>query len=76
MTNKLNGSYLQLPIFHDRGDEDEKKNWFHRDSIWNEWKTMDATRLVEFETMLRGRVLKWYMKCKKSSPTLHGTTLV
>lgn len=34
------------------------------------------THLVEFQMMLWGRALQWYMKQKQSVLSLHGVTLV
>jgi hypothetical protein len=28
------------------------------------------------QTMLRGRELQWYMKCKQNASVLHGVTLI
>jgi hypothetical protein len=45
-----------------KGDEDVEKHWFLCEAIWRSRGNLDANKLVEFQTTLRGRALKWYMK--------------
>jgi hypothetical protein len=38
-----------------------EQHWFLCKDIWRSRGTLDANKLVEFQTTLRGRALKWYM---------------
>jgi hypothetical protein len=56
-TNPLNEASLKLPLLYRVGDEDAKQHWFLCDAIWNAYKTIDDTQLVEFQMTLQGREL-------------------
>jgi hypothetical protein len=51
-----------IPKFWGKGDEDVEQHWFLCEAIWWSHGTLDANKLVEFHTTLRGQALKWYMK--------------
>lgn len=67
---------MKLPVFHNKGEEDAEQQWFLYDIIWNPQITLDAIRLVEFQSTIWERVLKQYMKYKQSAHILHGVDLV
>jgi hypothetical protein len=62
MDGNMGGSIARYPKFWGKGDEDVEKHWFLCEAIWRSRGTLDANKLVEFQTTLRGRALKWYMK--------------
>jgi hypothetical protein len=62
MVNQHAGSLTRYPEFWGKGDEDVEQHWFLCESIWRSHRTLDANKLVEFQTTLRGWALKWYMK--------------
>jgi hypothetical protein len=62
MEGAQGGSPLRLPEFYGRGEEDVAPHWFICEAIWRAKSTMDANKLVEFQTLLWGRALQWYMK--------------
>jgi hypothetical protein len=45
-----------------KGDEDVEQHWFLCEAIWQSHGTLDANKLVDFQTTLMDRALKWYMK--------------
>jgi hypothetical protein len=45
-----------------KGDEDMEQHWFLCEAIWLSCGNLDVNKLVNFQTTLRGRYLKWYMK--------------
>jgi hypothetical protein len=51
-----------IPKILGKGDEDVQQHWFLCEAIWRSRGTLDANKLVEFQTTLRGHALKWYMK--------------
>jgi len=51
-----------IPIILGKGDKDVEKHWFLCEAIWISIGSLDANKLVEFQTTLRGYSLKWYMK--------------
>jgi hypothetical protein len=56
-------NYLtRFPKFQGKGVEDVEQHWFLCETIWQSRGTMDANKIVDFKTMLRGQELKWYMK--------------
>jgi hypothetical protein len=62
MVGNTVGSIARYQKFWDKGDEDVEKHWFFCEAIWRSIGTLDANKLVEFQTTLRGHALKWYMK--------------
>jgi hypothetical protein len=62
MDGNMGGSITRYPEFWGKGDEDVEKHWFLCEAIWRSRGTLDANKLVEFQTTLRGHALKWYMK--------------
>jgi hypothetical protein len=52
----------RYPKYLGKGDEDVEKHWFLCEAIWRSRGTLDSNKLVEFQTTLRGRSLKWCMK--------------
>jgi hypothetical protein len=56
------GSLTRYPEFWGKGDEDVEQHWFLCKAIWRSLGTLDANKIVEFQTTLRGCSLKWYMK--------------
>jgi hypothetical protein len=65
MVHQHTGSLTRYPKFWGKGDEDVEQHWFLCEAIWWSRGTLDANKLVEFQTTLRGRALKWYMKSIK-----------
>jgi hypothetical protein len=55
----MGGSY---PKLLGKGDEDVEQHWFLCEAIWWSRGTLDANKLVQFHTTLRGHAMKWYMK--------------
>ena len=62
MASHVGGSISRYPEFWGKGDEFVEQHWFLCEAIWRSRGTPDANKLVEFQTTLRGRTLKWYMK--------------
>jgi hypothetical protein len=62
MVGNAGGSIARYPEFWGKGDEDVEQHWFLCEAIWRSRGTLDANKLVEFQTTLRGHALKWYMK--------------
>jgi hypothetical protein len=62
MDGNMGGSIARYPEFWGKGDEDIDQHWFLCESIWRSRGNLDANKLVKFQTTLRGRSLKWYMK--------------
>ena len=56
------GSIARYLEFWGKGDEDVEQHWFLCEAIWRSKGTLDANKLVKFQTTLRGHALKWYMK--------------
>jgi hypothetical protein len=54
MVNQNAGSLTRYPEFWGKGDEDVEKHWFLCEAIWRSHGTLDANKLVEFQTTLRG----------------------
>jgi hypothetical protein len=53
-----------------------EQHWFLCEAIWRSRGTLDANKLVEFQTTLRGHALKWYMKSiEPGNPQGHDFTL-
>jgi hypothetical protein len=59
MDGHMGGSIDQYPKFWGKGDEDVEEHWFLCEAIWRSRGNLDVNKLVEFQTTLRGRVLKW-----------------
>jgi hypothetical protein len=51
-----------IPKFRGKGDKYVDKKWFLCEAICRSSRTLDANKLVEFQTTLRGHALKWFMK--------------
>lgn len=62
MVGTTGGYFTHYPYFWGRGDDDVKQHWYLCEAIWRSGATLDASKLVEFQTTLRGRSLRWYMK--------------
>ena len=62
MTSHAGGSIARYPKFWGKGDEDVEQHWFLCEAIWRYRGTPDVNKLVKFQTTLRIRALKWYMK--------------
>jgi hypothetical protein len=62
MAHQHTGSLTRYPKFWGKGDEDIEQAMFLCEAIWRSHGTLDANKLVEFHTTLRGQALKWYMK--------------
>jgi hypothetical protein len=41
--------------------EDVEQHWFLCVAIWRSHENLDSNKIVEFQTTLRARELKWYM---------------
>jgi hypothetical protein len=54
MAGKVGGSITRYPKLWGKGDEDVEKHWFLCEAIWRSRGTLDANKLVEFQTTLRG----------------------
>lgn len=52
----------RYPIFFGKGDEDVEQHWYLCEVVWRTKATLDDSKLVKFQTMLRGQALIWYMK--------------
>jgi hypothetical protein len=65
MDGNAAGLMDRYPEFLGKGDEDVEKHWFLCEEIWRSRGTLDANKLVEFRTTLRGHTLKWYMKANE-----------
>jgi hypothetical protein len=61
MASHVGGSISRYQEFWVKGDEDVEQHWFLYEEIWIFRQTLDANKLVEFLTTLRGHSLKWYM---------------
>jgi hypothetical protein len=75
MSRNFGGSLARYTKFLDKGDEDVEKHWFLCEVIWRSRGTLDANKLVEFQTTWRGRALKWYMKAIELGAQGHAFTL-
>jgi hypothetical protein len=62
MVGNTRGSIARYPKFWGKGDEDVEQHLFLCESIRRSRGTLDANKLVQFQTTLRGRALKWCMK--------------
>jgi hypothetical protein len=72
----MGGSIARYPELWGKGDEDIEQHWFLCEAIWRSKGTLDANKLVEFQTTLRGRSLKWNMKAIESRVKGQAFTLV
>jgi hypothetical protein len=62
--------YLEL---WGKGDKDVEQHWFLCEAIWRSRGTPDVNKLVEFQTTLTCRALKWYMKViEPGAPGMQG----
>jgi hypothetical protein len=75
MDGNIGGSIARYPEFWGKGDEDVEQHWFLCEAIWRSRGTLDANKLVEFQTTLRGHALKWYMKDIEPGVQGHAFTL-
>jgi hypothetical protein len=76
MAHQHVGSLTRYPEFWGKGDEDVEHHWFFCKTIWRSHGTLDANKLVEFQTMSRDRALKWYIKSiELGNPQGHDFTL-
>jgi hypothetical protein len=58
MVGNMGVSIARYPKFWGEGDKDVEQHWFICEAIWRSRGTLDANKLVEFHTTLRGRSLK------------------
>jgi len=54
--------------FVGRGDEDVGKHWYLCEVVWRACQTPDATKIIEFQTMLWDRALRWFIKWINANP--------
>ena len=50
------------PEFSGRGNDDVEQHWYLCEAIWRARQTPDAGKLIEFQTTLRERALRWFIK--------------
>lgn len=62
MAGTSGGSFPRYPEFWGKGDEDVEQHWYLCEAIWRSRATPEASKLVEFQTTLRGRALRWYIQ--------------
>lgn len=63
------GSTPWLPELLGKGNGDADQHQFLCEAIWSAKNIVTAEmKLVEFQTMLRGHALRWYMKYVQSTP--------
>jgi hypothetical protein len=61
MVGNMGGLISPYPKLWGKGDKYVEQHWFLCEAIWRSRGTLDANKLVEFHTNLRGHALKWYM---------------
>ena len=62
------GSFTRYPEFLGWGNDDVEQHWYLCEAIWRAWETPDARKLIEFQTTLRERALRWFIKWSKAHP--------
>ena len=62
------GSFTRYPEFSGRGNDDVEQHWYLCEAIWRARQTPDAGKLIEFQTMLRERALRWFIKWSEAHP--------
>ena len=62
------GSFTQYPEFFGRGNDDVEQHWYLYEAIWRAQQTPDVGKLIEFQTTLRERALRWFIKWSKAHP--------
>ena len=51
------GSFTRYPEFSGRGNDDVEQHWYLCEAIWRARQTLDAGKLIDFQTTLRERAL-------------------
>ena len=62
------GSFTRYPEFSGRGNDDVEQHWYLCKAIWRARQTLDAGKLIEFQTTLRERALRWFIKWSEAHP--------
>ena len=62
------GYFTQYPEFSGRGNDDVEQHWYLCEEIWRARQTLDAGKLIEFQTTLRERALRWFIKWSEAHP--------
>ena len=67
MPNQVNmaRSLTWYPKFDRRGNNDVKHHWYLYEVIWRARQTPNFGKLIEFQTTLRERAIRWFMKWSK-----------
>lgn len=68
-------SFTRYPKFWGKGEEYVEQYWYLCESMWRCQGTLNASKLIEFHTTLRGRDLRWYMKFVDPRPSATLLTL-
>ena len=63
-------SFTRYPEFSGQGNDDVEQHWYLYEAIWRSRQTLDAGKLIEFQTMLRERALRWFIKWLEAHPNL------
>jgi hypothetical protein len=54
---------MRLPTFKGDGSEDHEQHWFLCEAVWSIKNITDeVVKRVQFNTTLRDRAVRWYMK--------------
>ncbi len=56
------GSFTRYPEFVGRGNEYVEQHWYLCEAICRAYQIVDNVKSIEFQTMLRERALKWFIK--------------
>ena len=62
------GSLTQYLEFFGRGNDDVEQHWYLCEAIWRARQTLDVGKLIEFQTTLRERALRWFIKWSEAHP--------
>ena len=56
------GSFTRYLEFSGRGNDDVEQHWYLCEAIWRALQTPEVGKLIEFQTTLRERALRWFVK--------------
>lgn len=59
---EMAGSFTQYLEFSGKGNDDVEQHWYMCEEIWRARQTPDVVKLIEFQTMLSERALRWFIK--------------
>jgi hypothetical protein len=58
----------KIPRVCRKGGEDVEQHWYLCEVVWRAHQNPDATKLIEFQTTLRDRALRWFIKWIDANP--------